>query len=76
MLPLRFFRCEPWEERGLDGLSRGRAAPLAEDGGQSRNSCRGRTHAPCQHGEEQALKVPALQSEASRDCLVVISYQW
>lgn len=57
MLPFPFFRCESWKERGLDGLSGGRATPLAEDGRQSWDSCRGYTHAPFQHGETSALKV-------------------
>lgn len=53
-----FLRYEPWEDCGLDGLTGGRTTPLAEDGWQSWDSCRGYTHASFQHGEASALKVP------------------
>lgn len=59
--PFLFFRCQSWEECGLDGLSRGGTTPLAKDDWQPWDICRGHSHAALQHGKMEALKGPVLQ---------------
>lgn len=49
-------RCEQWQGGWLDGLPRGRAAPLAEDDWQPRSCSGGGVDAEIQHGETQTLK--------------------